>query len=1210
MIERTVTWRRLRGPVAAAALVALGMGATATTSGAVVAGRLVTGVTPALLGWFALCVVGGAVIDTAGRFLWAGVADRAEGRLRDDLLRAALTQPLAQLTEQAVGEVLDRIDDDTREIGSLVRMPIWMVLRAVVTMVPMLVVAAFTWWPAVLLFPLFAAGALGAIRPLLGPIATRKVAEEEAWTDHAAALEEGIAGRDDLRTSLGQPFAVRRVAALSARVHELFHAVLRLEAQVTLRSGLVLNALLGVVVVVGVFAVHAGWWDVSRLVTLFVLTSTFVGYISRVADQLPDIQAGMGAVIRLRQMLAVDPEPSGGASLTDGTLDLEFRHVTFAYAEGTFALQDIDLTVPGGRTLALVGRTGSGKSTLASLISRAVEPSPGQIFLGGTDITELDLEALRHAVGVVTQRTEILAGTLEENIALFAEVPRERTQAVVDELGLTDWVAGLPEGLDTPIGPGGTTLSAGEEQLLAFARLLMRDVQVVVLDEATARMDPLTEARVVEASDRLLRGRTGILIAHRMSTIRRADLVAVLERGRVAQFGPQTELAAEDGHFRELLLASGARRESEPGSPAGPGPHGGDQAPATACVRAEVGSSTEANGAIGTPAADAAPGAHADVPGPLSSGAPGASTTPAALPSLGSARRRGEPPAQRDPGDGPSLARGVWSMLRVRPRWGLTAVVLFLLFALGGAGGALTGWAWGHVVVGLERGEVPWIPMVGVVLFAVTAPVLLAQAVMRYPRWWVEVLLRVRMSVLLGQTAQRRLDKVPPGEVVARAMDSDRYARYADRWVDFTNGLLIAVVTAVAAGTPLAGLVLLVVMIVSALASAAGRPLAGRSAATASTARATFGRMLVSVLESARTVKLAGRTGEVHRHLSGVDHIRVEAAVREHRVQAVLDGVPTILVQAGVVVAWAAVLGGQWGLATALLVANAVGGFDWFGRVAGAVVTEAPGTRAWQVATSRLAGGVDLMEVPAGIDLVTGRAPEPPRIERVPLDTLTLRDFEAVHEDGTIGVEHVDLQVRRGQLVLLTGQVGAGKSSLLKALAGLTDHRGAMLWNGDEVEDPEVFCRPGQVAYVAQVPRVMSGTFADNIRLGFDRPLDRPVREARLESDVDDAGGPHSVIGHRGVRLSGGQVQRLAFARALAADAELLLADDVSSALDARTEIDLWKGLRARSSTVIGSSSKRAALAQADLVVVLVDGRIAAQGPWSQLSESWGHLAG
>ncbi|WP_127479800.1 ATP-binding cassette domain-containing protein [Nocardioides pantholopis] len=1153
--RRRVDWRRLRGPVGAVAMAASLLAAVGQALGAVVAGRLAGDGTWSLVGVLALCVVGAAVLDAAGRTAWAGVVDRAEGRLRADLLDAALHQPLDALSEQAVGEVLDRVDDDTHEVGVLVRRQVWEALRTVFASGPMWIVAGLTWWPAWLLFPLVALLTLVVVRPLLAEITTRKVAEEIAWTDHAAALEEGITARDDLRTSLGQAHVVRRCAELSARIHRRLLRVLAVETRLTRRAGLLLHGLLAVVGVAGVLLVADGDMSVTQLVTLFLVTSTFVGQVDMLARHLPELQEGLGALVRLRSMLAVEPEPSGGRELPEGPLDLAFEDLHFAYPGGGFALRGVDLRVPAGHTLALVGRTGSGKSTLAALLSRAVDPEPGTVRIGGVDVLELDLQRLRAAVGVVTQRTEILAGTLAENLTLFAPVARERVQAAVAELGLAEWVAGLPAGLDTPLGPGGTTLSAGEEQLVAFARLLVRDVRVVVLDEATARMDPVTESRVVRAADRLLAGRTGVLVAHRLSTTARADQVAVLDAGRVVQHGPRARLARDPGRFRDLLLASGA-------GPADP-----------EAERAGV---------------DAAP-----------AGAP-----------VGGARRSGLPPARPDVAEGPSLSRGIAHALLVRPAWGVVGALLFLGATLVGAYGAATGWVWGHLVMELRDGGTSVPLTVGLVASLLAGPVLLAAAFLRYPRWWIEVMLRTRMSVLVGQTAQRRLDRTPPGEVVARAMDADRFARYADRWVDVLNGLVVVVVTAVVGGTALAGLVLLVVMAASALASTAGRPVAGRSAAAASLARAGFGRSLVSALESARTVKLAAATPAVHDHLRRVDGGRVAAAVREHRVQALLDGVPVVMVQGGVVAVWAILVAGGWDLATALLVANAVNGFDWFGRVAGAVITEAPGTRAWQQATARLAGGADLMDLPPGVDLVAGTAPAPASPARVPLERLELRDVDAVHDDGTRGVRGVDLSVERGELVLLVGQVGAGKSSLLAALAGLVHHTGRISWNGVPVDDAELFLRPGQVAHVAQVPRVLSGSFTDNVALGHGRALAAAVTDARLDHDLHAAGGADTLVGHRGVRLSGGQVQRLALARALAAGAELLLADDVSSALDARTEVELWAALRERGTTVLGATSKRAALEQADRVVVLVEGRVAAVGPWAELAGTWGDLAG
>ncbi len=1037
--SRRVDLARLRGPVTRWSLAAAAVAAVGQTAGTVVVGRLAERPTAMLVMLLVLCVVGAALLDTVGRAAWAGVVDRAEGRLRADLLDAALHQPLAVLSEQAVGEVLDRVDDDTHEMGTLLRRIFWDLVRTLLRAGPMWVVAGLTWWPAWLLFPLVGVGTVLLVRPLTAEVAQRKLVEEVAWTDHAAAMEEGVAARDDLRSSLGQAYLVRRCAELSAVVHARVAASCESASKIGRRAGLLLHGLLAGTALAGTVLVTQG--------------------------------------------------------------------------------------------------------------ERAVDPPPGAVTLGGVDVLDLDLQQLRGAVGVVTQRTEVLAATLVDNITLFTDVPRSSVVAAVKALGLDDWVAGLPAGLDTLLGPGGTSLSAGEEQLVAFARLLVRDVQVVVLDEATARMDPVTEARVVRASERLLTGRTGIVIAHRLATSARSDQVAVLQGGRVVQQGSRARLAREPGPYLGLLTAAG--------------PDEG-----------------------------------------------GASAVPDAGPSVGTARRAGEPRAAQEVGSGPSLARNTVSMLRMHPRWGLMGAALFLLSSMLGAFGVVTGYLWGHIVEQLRAGGRPVTESVALVVCLLATPVLLASAFRIYPQWWVAVLLRVRLAVLRGQTMQHRLPRTPPGEVVGRAMDADRFARYADRWVDFVNGFVVVLVTAVAARSLLAGGVLIAVMLLSAAASAVGSPVAGRSAAASSSARAQFGRSLVSALDSARTVKLAAATPAVHRHLRQVDGGRVEAAVREHRVQAVLDGVPIVLVQCGVVVGWLVLLLGGWDLSTALLVTTAVAGFDWFGRVAGAVITEAPGTRAWAEATARLAGGADLVDLPTGVDLVNGAAPEPVGPPRERLDRLELAGLTAVHDDGTLGVEGVDLTVRAGQLVLLLGQIGSGKSSLLAALAGLVDHTGSVRWNGVEVPDPQVFLRPGQVAYVAQVPRVLSGTFADNLRLDHRREMGLAVDDARLTVDIDEAGGVDALVGHRGVRLSGGQVQRLALARALAAQAELVLADDVSSALDARTEVELWDALRRRGTTVLGSTSKRAALQQADTVVVLSEGRLAATGPWSELSADWGHLAG
>ena len=223
---RRITLGRLRGAVTWWCIAAAAVAAVGYAVGTVIAGRLAVHPTGALVALLALMVIGGAILDTAGRAGWAGVCDRAEGRLRGDLLSAALNQPLSALSETAVGEILDRVDDDTHELGMLLRRMAWDLVRTGLRMLPMWVVAGLTWSPAWILFPVTAALTAAAIRGPAAEVSRLKVEEEVAWTDHAAVMEEGVAARDDLRSSLGQAYLIRRCAELSAAVHRRVNAAL------------------------------------------------------------------------------------------------------------------------------------------------------------------------------------------------------------------------------------------------------------------------------------------------------------------------------------------------------------------------------------------------------------------------------------------------------------------------------------------------------------------------------------------------------------------------------------------------------------------------------------------------------------------------------------------------------------------------------------------------------------------------------------------------------------------------------------------------------------------------------------------------------------------------------------------------------------------------------------------------------------------------
>jgi ATP-binding cassette subfamily B protein len=238
--------------------------------------------------------------------------------------------------------------------------------------------------------------------------------------------------------------------------------------------------------------------------------------------------------------------------------EVRFEHVGFRYDDSSGpALDDVDLTVPAGATLALVGETGSGKSTLASLVARLNDPTTGRVTIDGVDVRDVTLAGLARIVGVVSQETYLLHGTIRENLRhAKPDTTDEEMVAAARRAQVHDVIAALPDGYDTVVGARGHRFSGGEKQRLAIARTLLRDPRVLVLDEATSALDNATERAVQAALDEVGRGRTTITIAHRLSTVRDADVIAVLSGGRVVEQGTHDELLALGGRYAQLAGAS------------------------------------------------------------------------------------------------------------------------------------------------------------------------------------------------------------------------------------------------------------------------------------------------------------------------------------------------------------------------------------------------------------------------------------------------------------------------------------------------------------------------------------------------------------------------------------------------------------------------------------------------------------------------------
>ena len=277
--------------------------------------------------------------------------------------------------------------------------------------------------------------------------------------------------------------------------------------------------------------------------------------LDQISRQLNDLQRATAGLKRIEALQRTTSHIQDGTeTLPDsGAISIEFDEVTFNYNEGEPVLKKISFDLAPGKVLGLLGRTGSGKTTMTRLLFRLYEPNIGEIRLDGMPLKTVQLDSLRQHVGVVTQDVQLFYATVRDNITLFnSEITDAQILAVIEDLGLSAWYESLPDGLDTVIASGG--LSAGEAQLLAFARVFLKDPGIIILDEPSSRLDPATEQQIDHAVQKLLHNRTGIIIAHRLGTVERVNEIMILEDGEVQEHGERNHLVRDpNSRFAQLL---------------------------------------------------------------------------------------------------------------------------------------------------------------------------------------------------------------------------------------------------------------------------------------------------------------------------------------------------------------------------------------------------------------------------------------------------------------------------------------------------------------------------------------------------------------------------------------------------------------------------------------------------------------------------------
>ncbi|MFH1329682.1 MAG: ABC transporter ATP-binding protein [Actinomycetota bacterium] len=514
---------------------------------------------------FTALAVGHQILNVAATYVAEQVGWRATNELRADLAEHVLRLDMGFHKGHTPGELIERIDGDVTTLSEFFAS---FVIRVLGNLVLVVAVLALLWRESVWVGLTMTGWVLLVLAGMLA-IQTVALPWWKAMRARSAEffgfLGEQLAGTEDVRSSGGVPFMMHR-----------FTRVMRawLPEQVRARMGfaalwgwsILTYLIVGMALIfwLGWQGLQAGTLTIGAVYLVFHYSDMMREPLEQIRQQMEVLQKAGAGISRVEELLAVRSrlDETGTAGLPDGPLPVGLSRVHFGYRDeesnGETVLDGVDLSLAPGRVLGVLGRTGSGKSTLARILTRLYDPVEGEVRLAGTPLPALAPAVLRSRVAMVTQEVQLFRGSVRDNLTFFAAgIPDERLWEVLYSLGLGDWAAGLPSGLDTVLETGSAGLSAGQAQLLAFARVFLRDPGLVILDEASSRLDPATEALIERAVDRLMANRTGVIIAHRLATVERADDIVILEAGRVVEWGERAALAADPASRFSRLLRTG-----------------------------------------------------------------------------------------------------------------------------------------------------------------------------------------------------------------------------------------------------------------------------------------------------------------------------------------------------------------------------------------------------------------------------------------------------------------------------------------------------------------------------------------------------------------------------------------------------------------------------------------------------------------------------
>jgi ABC-type multidrug transport system fused ATPase/permease subunit len=513
------------------------------------------------LTWTALAFIGVAllqqVIAVSVTYLGENVAWTATNALRAELAWHALNLDMRFHNDHTPGELIERIDGDVTELATFFSQFALNLVSNGLLLIGILVALFLEDWRAGLGFTIFSVATiliLGRVKDIAVP---HQKARRQAEAEMYGFIEEQLAGTEDIRSSGAVDYSIR----------ELFRhqsTILTHNRRAHFKRWIIENAM-GLALTAGtLLAITSGYWLYTAGLVTIGTVYLFIHYINLLEEpfwamthEIESFQTIGACVERLTEFRDFKPEvlDGPGIEIPMQPLELAFKDVTFSYNGSDSVLSGLSFQMKAGSILGLLGRTGSGKTTLARLIFRLYDPKSGCIEVNGEDIRDAQLAPLRRNIAIVTQDVQLFRASVRDNLTFFDRTISDETiLATLDQLELGDWYRSLPQGLDTELDTGSRSLSAGEAQLLAFTRVFLRNPGLVILDEASSRLDPATEQRLERAIDKLLQNRTAIIIAHRLGTVHRADEILILESGRVSEYGDRRELAADpNSRFYQLL---------------------------------------------------------------------------------------------------------------------------------------------------------------------------------------------------------------------------------------------------------------------------------------------------------------------------------------------------------------------------------------------------------------------------------------------------------------------------------------------------------------------------------------------------------------------------------------------------------------------------------------------------------------------------------